>query len=185
MPKLPQDYSKSIIYKIYCNDKNITEVYVGSTTNFKQRKNKHKGNCNSEKNDKYNMRLYKIIRDNGGWDNYSMIPIIEYPCENKIQLLIKEEEYRKELNAQLNSCKCIIISHTDSMKESYQKRKGKIDKDKVKEYNRQYKEQNKDALKEKNKLYYEKHKENLVQKSRNFYEKNKDVINEKRRKNPK
>jgi hypothetical protein len=102
MPKEPINYSKSIIYKIYCNNPEVKEIYIGSTTNFKNRKNQHKNTCYNKNNNAYNLKKYSYIRDNGGWDNFSMIPIIEYPCENKFQLMIKEEEYRKELKATLN-----------------------------------------------------------------------------------
>ena len=34
MPKLPTDYSRTVIYKITCLDKNIEFSYVGSTTDF-------------------------------------------------------------------------------------------------------------------------------------------------------
>jgi len=42
MPRTPIDYSKSIIYKICCNDINIIDIYIGSTTNFITRKAEHK-----------------------------------------------------------------------------------------------------------------------------------------------
>jgi hypothetical protein len=41
------DYKKTIIYKIVCNDLNITDVYVGHTTNFINRKARHKYDCNN------------------------------------------------------------------------------------------------------------------------------------------
>jgi hypothetical protein len=36
MPKVDMDYLKTTIYKIVCNDVNVKELYVGSTTNFIQ-----------------------------------------------------------------------------------------------------------------------------------------------------
>jgi len=42
MPKVPTDYSKTIIYKIVCNDLNVNECYIGHTTNFIKRKGQHK-----------------------------------------------------------------------------------------------------------------------------------------------
>ena len=45
MPKVEIDYSNIIIYKITCNDPNITDAYVGHTTNFVQRKHCHKQEC--------------------------------------------------------------------------------------------------------------------------------------------
>ena len=41
MPKVPIDYQNTIIYQLKCNDDNITEVYVGSTTNFLKRRQTH------------------------------------------------------------------------------------------------------------------------------------------------
>ena len=36
------DYSNTIIYKIYCKDENVKNIYVGHTTDFEVRKNSHK-----------------------------------------------------------------------------------------------------------------------------------------------
>jgi predicted GIY-YIG superfamily endonuclease len=55
MPRFPTDYSRTIIYVIKCKDDNITEEYIGSTTDFIKRKCCHKGACNNEKNKDYNL----------------------------------------------------------------------------------------------------------------------------------
>ena len=47
MPRTAVDYSKTIIYKIVCNDLNVKDIYVGSTTDFTKRKNKHKSCCDT------------------------------------------------------------------------------------------------------------------------------------------
>ena len=65
MTKTEIDYSKTIMYKIVCNDLNFKEIYVGHTTNFKVRKNKHKYDCT-----KSNLLVHKTIRGNGGWTNF-------------------------------------------------------------------------------------------------------------------
>ena len=36
---------------------------------------------------------YEFIRDNGGWNEWVMIAIQEYPCNSKRELLIKERYY--------------------------------------------------------------------------------------------
>ena len=69
MPKVPIDYSKGFIYKLCCLDVNVKHIYIGSSTNFKERKKHHKVCCNNEKQKTYNSYKYKFIRDNGGWDN--------------------------------------------------------------------------------------------------------------------
>ena len=78
MPVKNIDYSKTIIYKICCNDLNVKEIYVGSTCNFIKRKSKHKDSCNNIKSKQYNYKLYQFIRDNQGWENFSMIEIEKY-----------------------------------------------------------------------------------------------------------
>ena len=50
MPRLPIDYSNAVIYKLSCKDKSITEIYIGSTTHFTNRKNQHKTSCNNSNN---------------------------------------------------------------------------------------------------------------------------------------
>ena len=42
MPRKEIDYSKTVIYKIVCNDLNVKDVYVGHTTDFTKRKATHK-----------------------------------------------------------------------------------------------------------------------------------------------
>ena len=41
---MPTDYSKSQIYKIYCKDENVKDIYVGLTTDFIRRKFAQKKN---------------------------------------------------------------------------------------------------------------------------------------------
>jgi hypothetical protein len=100
MPKENVDYSNTIIYKIYCRDVSITDVYVGHTTNFIQRKYSHKVACNNLKN---NLKIYNIIRSNGGWENWDMVEIAKYCCKNVTESRIKEQQHSQELQANLNS----------------------------------------------------------------------------------
>jgi hypothetical protein len=172
MPKQPIDYSKSIIYKIVSNNQEVKEVYVGSTTDFKSRKNRHKLSCNYETGKHYNIKLYKTIRENGGWDNYVMTPIIEYPCENRIQLLIKEEEHRKELNAELNMIKC----YTGLITQEYHKLYREENKDEIRLKNTIYREKNKEKYKEKSKLYRDENLDELKKKKKEYYENNRGKI---------
>lgn len=99
MPKQLIDYSNTIIYKIVCNDININDIYVGHTTNFIKRKYQHKILCNSD----IKSKLYDTIRKNGGWDNWSMIKIAKYNCQDAIEARIREQEHFDLLNPTLNS----------------------------------------------------------------------------------
>ena len=65
MPKTQTDYSRTIIYKICCKDVSITDIYIGHTTNFTQRKKSHKATCYRINDKKYNSYVYEFIRNNG------------------------------------------------------------------------------------------------------------------------
>ena len=112
MPKNNIDYSKCVIYKIVCNDLSIEDIYVGSTTEFIKRKYRHKRNTNFEGSKEYNFNVYKCIRENGGWENWSMYEIEKYPCNDSNEARAKERYWYEELKANLNmrtpKCETII-----------------------------------------------------------------------------
>jgi hypothetical protein len=94
------DYSKSVIYTIRSKD----SIYVGSTVNFRARKNQHKNCMNNENLKTYNLKIYKTIRQNDGdWD---MQPYSIFPCKSKMELSIEEERVRQLLKADMNSQSC-------------------------------------------------------------------------------
>ena len=76
MPKVLINYNNIIIYKLCCKDPLITDIYIGSTTNFTKRKAAHKSNCNNENCKEYKFYVYEFIRDNGNWTNWDMIEIV-------------------------------------------------------------------------------------------------------------
>ena len=105
MPKTPIDYSKTVIYKLVCNDLNITECYVGNTTDFIRRKRWHKHwiNSTTKQHDKeYNVKKYEFIRCNGGWENWTMIEIEKYPCLDSNESHARERYWYEKLDAKLN-----------------------------------------------------------------------------------
>ena len=63
-----KDFSKGMIYKWCCLDRNITDVYVGSTCNFKRRLKNHKDDY-IRKNAKYRLNAYAFMDKNGGMKN--------------------------------------------------------------------------------------------------------------------
>jgi len=101
MPKNP-DYSKTIIYKLVCCDVNVTDCYVGHTTNFVKRKYSHKSRCNNRKAKGHNCYVYKFIRDHGGFENWTMIELEKWSCSNKFEAAKRERYHIEELKASLN-----------------------------------------------------------------------------------
>ena len=180
MPKVPMDFANTIIYKIVCNDLNIPECYVGHTTNFIQRRNKHKTNCVNEKGKHYNYKLYKNIRENGGWANYSMIELEKYPCNDANEACAKEREYYDKLNSSLNS----INPHRNKEEIAASCRKYYVNnKEKIIAYCRENKEKfaeyykiNKEKISEKKQEYGKINKMKIAARNQKYRENNKEKI---------
>jgi len=163
------DYSKTIIYKLVCKDINITECYVGQTTDFKSRKSKHKCNCN---NTETNFYVYQFIREHGNWKNWNMIEIEKFPCNDSLDACKRERYWVEYYKATLNST---IPSRTDQeWKEE--------NKDKLLEYQKKYREDNTDKIKENNKEYYDDNKDKLLEYQKEYYEENKEYCLDRQKK---
>ena len=182
MPRLPIDYSKTIIYKIVCNDLNICDVYVGFTTDFTRRKGEHKSICNNEKSKKYNRKVYQTIRANGGWDNFSMVEIEKYPCNDSNEAHARERYYLELLNAKLN------IQIPTRTNQEYYKKYSEDNKEKIKQYRednkekrKQYIEANKEKIAEYKKKYREANKEKIAERKKKYNEANKEKITKQRK----
>lgn len=97
------NYSNTVIYKIQHLEKNEL-IYVGHTTNFKNRKSQHKGlvKCCKESREYIKTKLYRMIVDNGDWEAFNMVVLEEYPCYTKAQACKREDEIMRELKATMN-----------------------------------------------------------------------------------
>lgn len=181
------DYSKGCIYKIVCKDVNITEKYIGSTTNFTKRKQAHKYNCNNTNRKSYNRRVYEFIRDNGGFENFQMIEIEKYSATDKRHLEARERYWKEtagdELGCYMPSLVAIACVASDpesvkAYKKEYEKNNFAL-KAKKKEYQKIYEEENKERIAK----YKKKHREDNIQifseKSKQYYRDNVEKIREK------
>ncbi len=180
MPKTPIDYSKTIMYKIVCNDLNITECYVGHTTNFIKRKIGHKTDCCNEKSKKYNLREYIFIRENGGWENWSMIMIEEYKCENKREAEKRERELYESLGAKLNSQVPMRTQEEINNPYSTYKEYYINNKEKIAERSKEYYINNKEKKLEYSKEYRINNKEKIAEYRKEYYINNNDYFKEKK-----
>jgi len=149
------DYSKTLIYKITCNDDTVTDIYVGHTVDFNKRRNNHKSKCSNENSKGYNLLIYQTIRANGGWNNWSMSEVEQFPCENKTEAIAREGYWYKELNGTMNIC---VPSRTK------------------KEYNQEWYQDNKEKKSEISKDYYQANNEQLKEKAKDYYQNNKEQI---------
>jgi len=155
MPRLPVDYSKTIIYKIICDD--LPEfIYVGSTTDFRKRKCKHKTDCNNETGQNYNLKLYKTIRENGGFENWKMIEIERFTeCIDGNSARKREQYFMDEFKSNLNTYKAFQTEEQlKTYNQAYQKQYCIDNVEQKKEYAKQYYIENKEHKKEHDKQYY-------------------------------
>ena len=79
------NYSSTKIYMIYCNDDNISDIYIGYSTDIKGRISVHRRCSNNSANKSYNMRMYEFIRNNGGWDNWDFEILQTISCSSKLE----------------------------------------------------------------------------------------------------
>jgi len=188
------NYGNGLIYKLCCNDTNIKEEYVGSTTDFTERKRCHKKNCNNPNSKEYNYNVYQFIRENGGFENWSMVLVEKYPCNDILELKSRERHFIELLETRLNSQipmrtdKEYRDANKDKSKNYYEENKESIKErkkqhrinnlDKYKERDKQYRLNNPEKIKEYSKNYYEENKEDQQNKNKVYYENNANKIKE-------
>ena len=144
-------------YMIFCKDENIKDIYIGSTFDIDKRIVNHKSNCNNELSRRHNPKVYKFIRENGGWENfdYKILNIVEfYDQEMRFK---QEQSYIRSYTPSLNSHKAF---QTD---EEY------------KEYMKIWIQENKEEIRMREKEYYDKNKEHILEKRRENYYNNAKV----------
>lgn len=188
MPKKTIDFSKTVIYKI--QHKEIDDLlYVGSTTNFTQRKSEHKSNSTNSNAQIYNAKLYKTIRDNGGWDAFNMVILKPFPCQNFNEAHTEEDKVMREMKSSLNTKRAYV---SPEERREYLKQYNYDNRDKRSEYGKEHYQLNKDDISERHKAWreenvdkikehYELNKDYICQRQRESYQKNRDELCRKQR----
>ena len=110
-----------IIYKIV-HKQNDSLMYIGSTTNFKSRANHHRLTCTNPKYKCYDMYLYQVIREHGGWENWEMSPLEVLENSTKKDAAVRQQDFIYELNPSLNKHNAF----DDVSREKQQKKEPKV-----------------------------------------------------------
>jgi len=106
---------------VYCIkhklDTEWENVYIGIATTLSLRIKNHKRYCYDETHKNYNSKLYKYIRDNGGFDNFEFVVIEE---SNEInELRIVEYCFRRLLKPSLDpNLDCPLRDHSSLIKQT-------------------------------------------------------------------
>ena len=162
MPRKAINFQNTIIYKIVCKDLLVTEKYIGHTTDFTKRKNSHKTRCNNPNDKMYNCYVYIFIRENGGWDNWTMIEIEKYPCLDVNEARKQERYFIELLIAELNQQ---IPSKT---KQEWNEQHIEQTKEYMKEYGKEYRELNRDKISKNKREYDKQNRDKLTIKQREY-----------------
>jgi hypothetical protein len=124
-----------------------------------------------------NLKVYKEIRENGGWDNYSMVEVEKYPCKDENEARSRERYWYENLNSQLN-----MIFPQRNLSEWYQANKEEkhqyYDDNKVKiliQAKERY-ENNREAKMAYRKNYCDENREKIAAKKKIYREKNLGII---------
>ena len=102
--------NKTLIYfyQITCKDPNITDNYIGQTECFESREAQHKRNSEIS-----NYKVYQIIRDNGGWDNWNMKVIYHYYCKDQYEARQIEQKWINVFKSTMNSARAYSKEYID------------------------------------------------------------------------
>lgn len=194
MPKLPIDYSKCCIYKIeHLEDEN--NYILETLLNLKREYIRTNVVVIIHQIRLINNKLYQMIRENGGWNNFRMIEVEKYPCADKREAEKIECEVMIELKASMNTKisyltdedrkknqKEYTLKHTDEKKER-DKKYYEMNKDLKKQYREKnnehikaYRDLNKIKQQAYNKEYRVKNNEIIKQKEKEYRENNKEIL---------
>jgi len=150
------NYSNGKIYKLQCED---GYFYIGSTIQvLSQRLGTHKKQCKTETS-----RIYQHINEIG-WDKVRIVLIENVCCNNREELVKKEDEYIRQNRDDAFCLNMRVAFQTEEQKRDYQiekaRRRWDENKENMKkvnaEYYKTYYQQNKEKIKERSKKYREK-----------------------------
>lgn len=89
------------IYKLCCDG--IDDFYIGSSWDMQKRKSAHKINCVNVNRGEYNLKVYKFIRENQGFDNWKFEILETALFENKRLREFREQHFIDTLKSTLNT----------------------------------------------------------------------------------
>tara|TARA_Y100000389_G_scaffold109340_1_gene106405 strand:+ start:9326 stop:10384 length:1059 start_codon:yes stop_codon:yes gene_type:complete len=177
-----EDFSNSVIYKLL--NENVASFYIGSTKHFYERYEKHRKTYLDviRQRAKHQNRMYSYIQENGGFYNWKMIILEKYPCNNRKELVMREQEYLDALQPDLNSGRAYIstddrVAHMKDLSVEYYNN----NKEKMKENGKKWRENHKEEIKECRAKYQQEHKEEIKERNAKYYKNNRDRELEKKK----
>jgi hypothetical protein len=166
-------------YKIYKDD----FCYIGSTTNLKKRQNGHKNRCTNENSKCYNLKLYKTIRENGGWECFTFELIKQFDNLTKQEARVIEQVYINEFGNMNSLNSYITQQQLIELKYKCSKQYRLNNQEELKQSKHQYYLNNQEKLKEQQNQYYLNNQDKLKEYQNQYRLNNRDKILEHSKKN--
>ena len=94
--------TSAIVYKLYCIDENINDIFIGSGISLKKVESKHKNACLKWTNSEYNKKVHQFIRENGDWSRWKIKIVRQYKNIDRYELMIKTKKYISKYEPSLN-----------------------------------------------------------------------------------
>jgi hypothetical protein len=163
------DYKKGKVYRLVCN--NTGNQYIGSTTqSLSQRLGGHKTDYKRFIDGKMTRQIssFSILCEN----NFEMILIEEYSCENKNQLE-RRERYFIETMECVNKVK---PSRTREEKKEYKQKYQQEHKEEVQKYREKYQQEHKEEVQKYHQKYYQENKEELQKNQQKYRQEHKEEL---------
>ena len=167
-------YDNAFIYMLTINE----ECYIGSTFDFNRRMNDHKNSCYNENGEKNNFKIYKYIRENGGWSSVNIRIIDVYYLVTKKFKIETEQYYMEYFRSSLNSQRAYTGLDRKEYKKQYQKKYYENNTEKIKQQQKEYSENNKEKIKQRQKQWNENNIERIKEYQKQWYENNTERIKE-------
>lgn len=89
--------NKYFMYKLYCKDSSITNIYVGMTNNIEKMLKAYRHNCL-----KRDTHVFKFIRENKGWDNWRCKELEAFYTSSEIEARDRKKHWIDVEKADLN-----------------------------------------------------------------------------------
>jgi len=158
-------------YKIICNDPLITENYTGHAKDIHKRKLYHIWDSKRKGKD---FKVYKFIKENGGWENWSFVEIERGEYENRKEAQKREQYWIDMNNSTLNQHRA--FNYDEDWKKWYENYR------KTEKYIT-YMENHREEANIRAKKHYENHKEEKLAYQKEYKQKNIEKILQKNKDN--
>jgi hypothetical protein len=138
------------------------------------RRAKHKSD--SKKPEKVGLKIYARIAETGGWENWNMVVVEEYPdCESGEQARTREREWYERLGASLNMVRP-YRSNAEAVETAVAYRVEHSEQ--ISERAAQYYVENREQISERAAQYYVENREQIAENRARYYAENREQISE-------